>query len=71
MLGLGLYILLSGLFGYMIATTILSIMILRAMDTKSWRVVILSSIGVAVASYILFKILLGLPLPSGSIISLG
>ncbi len=70
-LGLVIYISISSFLGYILATTILSMFILLAMEAKSWRVIIGSSLGVALGSYIVFKLLLGLPLPSGSILRLG
>jgi hypothetical protein len=70
-LGLVIYISISSFVGYILATTILSIFILLAMETKRWRVIIVSSLAVALGSYIVFKLLLGLPLPGGSILRLG
>ena len=67
-LGLGVYMVLCTLFGYISAATVFSVIVLRAMETKGWRVIILSSVAVAVGSYLLFKPLLGLPLPSGSLL---
>jgi len=70
-LGLIIYISMSSFFGYILSATILSIFILLAMEAKNWGVIIGSSLAVAIASYIVFKLLLGLPLPSGSILRLG
>jgi hypothetical protein len=70
-LGLLIYISISSFVGYIVAATILSIFILLAMETKRWRVILVSSLAVALGSYIVFKLLLGLPLPSGSILRLG
>ena len=69
-LGLGIYIILCSLCGYISATTVLSVIVLRTMETKGWGIVIASSVAVAVGSYLLFKPLLGLPLPTGSFIHL-
>ena len=51
--------------GYLICTAILSAVILRVMETRSLKVLILTSILVAVGSYILFHRLLDVPLPLG------
>jgi hypothetical protein len=69
-LGLVVYISISSYTGYLLATTILSIIVLRAMEAKRWRVIIVGSLAVAVGSYIIFKLLLGLPLPRGTIFGL-
>jgi putative tricarboxylic transport membrane protein len=68
--GLAIYILIAPLLGYVMATTILSMIILRAMETKSWRVIVLTSLAIAIGTFVIFKPLLGIPLPGGSIFGL-
>ncbi len=68
--GLVIYISIGTLLGYVLATTILSMIILRAMDTKSWRVIVATSLAIAIGTFVLFKPLLGIPLPGGSIFGL-
>lgn len=64
-LGLIFYISVLNFLGYIISTTILSAIVLRIMDTKSWWV--LTGVGfiLAIMTYILFDRLLSMPLPSG------
>jgi hypothetical protein len=69
-LGLWIYIAIGPLLGYVLATTLLSMIILRAMETKSWRVIVITSLAIAIGTFILFKPLLGIPLPGGSIFGL-
>ena len=64
-LGMVVYILLFDLVGYIIATIILSIIVLRILDTKSWWVIAGVSFSLAVGTYILFDRLLSMPLPGG------
>ena len=51
--------------GYVIGTFIASGLILRILDVKSWRVLIITSLGLSVGTYILFDRLLGIDLPVG------
>jgi putative tricarboxylic transport membrane protein len=69
-LGLVIYIPIGNLLGYVLATTLLSMIILRAMETKSWRVIVITSLAIAIGTFILFKPLLGIPLPGGSLFGL-
>ena len=64
-LGLILYVAALGTVGYIIATIILSAIVLRVLETKSLRVLIVSSFILAIVSYLLFDRLLGVPLPGG------
>ncbi len=60
----GYVIILDGV-GYVIATIMLSAIVLRILETKSWWVIVAVSVLLSVGSYILFDRLLGVTLPSG------
>jgi len=51
--------------GYVIGTFIASGLILRLLDVKSWRVLIITSLGLSIGTYLLFDRLLGIDLPRG------
>jgi len=51
--------------GFVIGTFIASGLILRIMSVKSWRVLIITSLGLSVGTYLLFDRLLGIDLPTG------
>ncbi len=51
--------------GYVIATIILSAVILRILETKSWWALAVVSLVLSIGSYLLFDRLLGVTLPSG------
>ena len=51
--------------GYVLATLLLSAVILRILETRSWWVLALVSLVLSVGSYILFDRLLGVTLPGG------
>ena len=51
--------------GYVIGTFIASGLILRILNVKSWKVLILTSLCLSVGTYILFDRLLGVDLPVG------
>ena len=51
--------------GYVIATIMLSAIVLRILETKSWWVIVVASLVLSVGSYILFDRLLGVTLPNG------
>jgi putative tricarboxylic transport membrane protein len=57
--------------GYVIGTFIASGLILRILDVKSWRVLIITSLGLSVGTYILFDRLLGIDLPVGMLARFG
>jgi putative tricarboxylic transport membrane protein len=69
-LGLGIYILTLDMLGYIIATVILSAIVLHLMDTKPWWALFGISLGLALSSYFLFDRLLGVILPKGILIGL-
>ena len=50
---------------YIIATTILSAIVLRVLDTKSLRVIAVVSLLLSIGSYLLFDQVLGVKLPKG------
>lgn len=57
--------------GYVIGTFIASGLILRILNVKSWRTLILTSLCLSVGTYILFDKLMGIELPVGILARLG
>ena len=57
--------------GYVISTFIASGLILRILNVKSWRVLLLTSLCLSIGTYILFDKLLGIDLPVGVLVRLG
>jgi putative tricarboxylic transport membrane protein len=57
--------------GHVIGTLIASVMILRIMNVKSWRVLILTSCCMSIGTYVLFDRMLGIDLPKGIFIYFG
>ena len=64
-LGLVVYVVIFEWVGYVIGTTLLSAIMLWASDAKRWRLVVLVSLTVAIATHILFDRVLSVPLPNG------
>lgn len=64
-IGLFLYSLLLDSMGYIIATIILSMVVLRVLDTKAWLKLAAISLILSVGTYFLFDRLLDVPLPLG------
>jgi len=61
------YAILLPYFGHAIMGTLLTLAVLETMKQRSWTVKILLSIMIGVGSYFLFVIVLGVPLPIGSL----
>ncbi len=61
---IGLVVVLDRL-GFVIGTFVASGLILRILRVKSWRVLILTSLGLSLGTYLLFDRLLGIDLPTG------
>lgn len=57
--------------GYVIGTFIASVLILRILNAKSWRTLLLTSLCLSIGTYILFDKLLGIDLPVGILARLG
>ncbi len=57
--------------GYVIVTFIASGLILRILNVKSWRTLLLTSLCLSVGTYILFDKLLGIDLPVGILVRFG
>jgi putative tricarboxylic transport membrane protein len=57
--------------GYVIGTLIATGLILRILNVKSWRVLILTSFCLSIGTYVLFDKLLGIELPVGILARLG
>lgn len=64
-LGLVVYVATLEFLGYLIATTILAVMVLRVLGTKSLWVLIATSLILVIGSYVIFNRLLDVPLSSG------
>jgi putative tricarboxylic transport membrane protein len=63
--GLVAYVAALEITGYIIATTILSAIVLRILEAKSLWVLSVISLSLGVGSYFIFAELLGVPLPAG------
>jgi len=57
--------------GYVIGTFIASGLILRILNVRSWRTLILTSLCLSIGTYVLFDKLLGIDLPVGILVRLG
>ncbi len=57
--------------GYVIGTFIASGLILRILNVKSWRTLILTSLCLSIGTYVLFDKLLGIDLPVGILVRFG
>lgn len=55
-------------FGFLIASALLLLVILKFLEKQSWRMTILLGLVSIIISYVLFKSLLGVPLPAGQLI---
>jgi hypothetical protein len=55
-------------FGFLIASALLLLVILKVLEKQSWRMTILLGLASIIISYVLFKSLLGVPLPAGQLI---
>jgi putative tricarboxylic transport membrane protein len=65
LIGLVAYVVIFNPFGYVTATALLSMVVLRVFEMKSKWVLIGLSLGIAVGTYVLFNTLLGVELPAG------
>jgi hypothetical protein len=63
--GLAVYVAALEIAGYIVATTILSAIVLRILEAKSFWVLSVISLILGVGSYFIFDGLLGVPLPVG------
>ncbi len=68
---MGIYAAVLEALGYVLPTFVISILILRMLGLKSWKGIILSSLGLSFGSYILFGRILGIELPPGYLPFLG
>jgi putative tricarboxylic transport membrane protein len=53
--------------GHMVAGSLLAFAVLHAMALRSWPVKIAVSAGIGVGSYVVFGVMLGVPLPEGTL----
>jgi len=63
--GLCLYSLILDFAGYVIATILLSVIILRILETPKWWRIVPLGFAASVGSYLLFDVILGVTLPPG------
>jgi putative tricarboxylic transport membrane protein len=59
------YVALFSTVGYVIAMTLLGMVILYVLETRTWRTLILASLAVSLVTYVLFDKILEVPLPNG------
>lgn len=64
-IGLSAYVAGLNTVGYLIATLVLSIVLLRILGTKKWWILAFASLCIASGSYLLFDRLLNVTLPAG------
>jgi putative tricarboxylic transport membrane protein len=68
---MGVYTAVLEWMGYVLPTMALAVLILRVLRVTSWKVLILTSVGLSVGTYVLFGRLLGIDLPAGVLPFLG
>ena len=51
--------------GFLLATAVLSLVLVRALGEYSWPMTVVCTVAIAVASHVVFKHWLGMPLPGG------
>jgi len=66
--GLAAYVAALEITGYIIATTLLSAIVLRILEAKSFWVLSVIALMLGVGSYLIFAELLGVPLPAGVLV---
>jgi putative tricarboxylic transport membrane protein len=64
-MGLVIYVLIFDIAGYILATVILSVIVLRVLEPKTRWIFAVVSLILAIGSYLLFDRLLGVLLPGG------
>jgi putative tricarboxylic transport membrane protein len=57
--------------GYLVATSLLLLVQMRWVEGRGWRASVLTALIAAAVSFVLFRQLLGVPLPVGSVFRLG
>jgi len=57
--------------GYLITSPLIVVLALRIMGIKSWKVLLTTSLGLAIGTFVLFDRLLGITLPVGILSRLG
>jgi putative tricarboxylic transport membrane protein len=65
------YLVTLNVLGYVIATSVLAVAVLKILDTPSWGLAIGIGTGLSVGTYLLFDRLLGMGLPQGVLARLG
>lgn len=68
--GLFVYTVVLDVVGYVVATAVLSGVVLRVLDTKTWWKLLVVSLALSIGTYILFDRLLDVSLPEGVIAEL-
>ncbi len=69
--GMAVYVGILEPVGYLLATCLLAALMLRVLRVACWRVVGVTSVVLAVATYLLFRRVLGIDLPPGVVTFLG
>ena len=69
--GMAVYIGILEAAGYVLATTLLAVLMLRVLRVASWRAGGVTSVVLAVGTYLLFRRVLGIDLPPGMVTVLG
>jgi putative tricarboxylic transport membrane protein len=64
-LGMGVYVAVLEPVGYVPATMLISVVILRVLGVRSWHALGLASVVLAIGTYVLFARVLGIDLPAG------
>jgi putative tricarboxylic transport membrane protein len=57
--------------GFILASLIAIVLVLRIMGLRSWRVLLISAFAFSIGTFLLFDRLLGIPLPAGVLAPLG
>jgi len=65
--GMVAYVAILEIAGYVIATTLLSAIVLWVLEARPFWVLSVISLGLGVGSYVIFDVLLGVPLPVGAL----
>lgn len=65
---IAVYIVLAMFLGNLIAGFVMCLVIVRLLDPRSWRRVVVTAAAIALGAHFLFVFILGIPLPEGSLL---
>ncbi len=65
---IAVYVVLGMYLGNLIASFVMCLGMVRLLDPGSWRHVLLTAAAIAIGAHVLFVVILGVPLPEGSLI---